>query len=223
MGPASQRRGATGGRPSLARSSCGASRMHDASRFPGTRCSRFRATTLRRRIRRRGFVVHASSPRIFTTMFVARVPGCLCSGPHEPQNANSRCRRRSRPHVEAPRGRMARYPMQIGVRNGMSVKVLRPDSTFRMRRLPPTRSRIPAFAQGSCGRDPIRERHYDNGIENIVSIGFLAEVMQRIGCSYAGILTIVSSPKRIRRIPGDARKSSRPRAGSTCSMGCSPR
>ena len=33
------------------------------------------------------------------------------------------------------------------------------------------------FAQGSCGPDPIRERRYDNGIENIVSIGFLAEGM----------------------------------------------
>ena len=69
------------------------------------------------------------------------------------------------------------------------------------------------FAQGSCGPDPIRERRYDNGIENIVFIGFLAEVMQRIGWSYAGTMTIASSAKRIRRLPGDARKSSAPHCG----------
>ena len=86
-------------------------------------------------------------------------------------------------------GRTAPYPMRVGVRGGTRAKVLRLDSTSRMRRLLPTRSRIPAFAQGSRRPDTIRERCQDNGIENIVSIGFLAEVMQRIGRPYAGILT----------------------------------
>ena len=101
--------------------------------FRGTRCSRSRATTLRRHIRRSAFVVHARSPESLRRCSSRGCQDAVAAGGHE--------------------------------------------SRYRMRRLLPARSRIPAFARGSRRRDPIREKRCDNGIENIVSIGFLAEVI----------------------------------------------
>ena len=165
-------------------------------------------------------MVHARNPRIFTTMLVARVPGCLCSGPHGPKNALPQAQptpRRSGSRKDGPIPRADWRPQRdVGESPPAGFNV--PDAAVASHPLSHS-----GFAQGSCGRDPIRERRYDNGIENIVSIGFLAEVMQRIGWSYAGILTIASSVKRIRRIFRDARKSSAPDCGRgpTSSTGCS--
>ena len=169
-------RGATNGRPPLARSPCGASRMHNASWFSGTRCSRFCFA------QRPSAAVSGEEDLWYTLVVPNLYDDVRREGPRMPLRRAARTVKcaaagAARPTSKRLAGRRPDIQWQIDARNGMSVKVLRPDSTSRMRRLPPTRFRIPPFAQGSCWRDPIRERRYDNGMENIVSIGFLAEVM----------------------------------------------